>query len=102
MPTTGSASVVLDGDLRYVSGNEAAFALLGKTRDEVIGHLYLDLFPQAEGSDGHNALLAAQRTLQPQRSRVFSIPFQRYFDLEVFALSGKLHVVFQPADPAES
>ena len=96
VPNTGSASVVLDADLRYVSGNEAAFALLGKTREEVIGQAYIDLFPQAEGSDAHKLLLAALRTMQPQRARIFSIPLQRELDLEVFAVSGQLHVVFTP------
>ena len=99
MPNTGSASVVLDAELRYVSGNEAAFALFGRTRDEVIGKGYLELFPDTDGSEAHQALLAAQRTMQPQRTRIFSIPFQKHFDLAVFPLAGKLHVVFEPVEP---
>lgn len=95
------ASVILDSDLRYVSGNDRAFALLGRTRDEVIGKLYLDLYPQTEGSEAHLALQAAQRTMQPQRIKIFSLPLQRHFDLEVFAIGGQLHVTFTPVDVTE-
>jgi PAS domain S-box-containing protein len=98
VPKSGAASVVLDGDLRYISGNEAAFALLGMTPDQVIGRRHLDLFPEAEGSPAHVAMLDALRTMQPQRTRIFSIPLQRTLDLEVHVISGQLHVVVKPVD----
>lgn len=101
MPNAPTATVIFDRDLRYVSGNEAAFQLLGKSRDELIGQLHLELFPTSEGTIGHLTLLAAQRTLQPQRTRLFSVPLQRLMDVEIFPVGDQLHVVFSAADAAQ-
>ena len=96
-----SASFTLDRDLRFLSANEAFFAATGLTREQVIGRLYLEIWPGAEGSPGHQTMLKALSTLQPQRVRIFSTPLQVHLDCEGFVVGEHLHVVFRQVDPPE-
>ncbi|WP_309088683.1 PAS domain-containing protein [Phenylobacterium sp.] len=101
MPQTElPASFTLDANLRFLTANDALLAILGKDRDELIGRRYDELWPDAVGSEGHETLLRALRTLQPQKVRIFSTPLQRQLDAEVHALAGGLQVMFLPVSEA--
>lgn len=90
------ASFTLDAELRFLTANDALLAYLGRPREEVIGARYLDLWPDAGGSEGHETLLRALRTLQPQKVRIYSTPLQTHLDAEVHPLAGGLQIIFQP------
>jgi PAS domain-containing protein len=91
------ASFTLSADLRFLTANDALLSHLGMPREQLIGSRYEDLWPEAIGSEGHQALLRALRTLQPQKVRIFSTPLQIHLEAEVHPMAGGLQVIFLPA-----
>ena len=96
MLTDRPAYASLDRDLRFVAVNDRLLAHLRKSREELLGCLYLEVFPQARGAALHNLILEAQSSMQALRRRVWSDPLRTWLDVEVFPLSDGVQVAFTP------
>ncbi|WP_374471579.1 PAS domain-containing protein [Phenylobacterium sp.] len=88
---------MLDHDLRFVSVNDVMLRSLGKTRDEMIGRGYLEVYPQSVGSEVHQALERALRSMAPEKRRLHSQALGRALEMEIFPVAGGLQVAFSLA-----
>ena len=61
--------VALDWEYRYTHVNEAMLRLIGRSRDEVLGKVIWELFPELVGSAGARALPRGDGPRQTVRSR---------------------------------
>jgi PAS domain S-box-containing protein len=89
----------VDRELRFLSVNEVLLRILGKARAEMIGRTYLEVYPEAEGGEVHEALERALRSMSPQRQRLYSRVLARDLEMEIFPVAGGLQVAFSPAGP---
>lgn len=94
MLTDRPAYASLDADLRFVSVNDRLLKYLGKRREDLVGHLYWDVYPEARGQALHKLILEAQSSMQAVKRRVWSEPLNSWLDIEVFPLTGGVQVAF--------
>ncbi|MCR5874985.1 PAS domain-containing protein [Phenylobacterium sp. J426] len=92
------AYCTVDRDLRFLSINETMLTVLKKTRDDLIGRTYLEVYPEAEGAPLHRMLQQALQSLTPQKGRLWSVPLARELEVEIFPVGGTLQVAFSLAD----
>jgi PAS domain-containing protein len=89
---------MLDHELRFLSVNDVLLGVLGKSCDEMIGRGYLEVYPRSVGSEVHQALERALRSLAPEKRRLRSEALDRDLEMEIFPVAGGLQVAFSPVD----
>lgn len=100
MLTDRPAYACLDPNLRFIAVNDRLLARLGKSREELIGRVYWEVYPEARGAALHKLIIEAQATMQPVKRRVWSDPMRTWLDVEVHALSDGVQVAFTPVEGA--
>lgn len=96
MLTDRPAYASFDTEMRFVAVNDRLLAFLGKTRAELIGRLYWDVYPEARGAALHNLMLEARASMQSVKRRVWSDPLRTWLDVEVYPLPEGTQVAFTP------
>jgi len=82
--------IYLDKEWRFVDVNKAAELSLGRSRSELIGKVYWDLYPNAIGSEYHKKLLVAWNDQVPVHFEEFSQSFQLWLESHVYPHDGGL------------
>ena len=75
-----SALLVMDLDLRILDANPAYCRLLGRSRDDMLGHRFYELFPDNPDDVNADGVKAVLTSLEATRDtgEVQSLPLQRY------------------------
>ena len=75
---------VVDGEWRFTQVNDAFEKLSGRGRDELIGRIVWDVFPQARGGAAYEANLRARREGKPVTFETVSQVLGRWIESTVF------------------
>jgi PAS domain S-box-containing protein len=73
-----------DSQWRYTFVNDKAAEMLGKRKEELLGHCAWDLFPDAVDSQFYRELQAAVAEQRVIRSEHYYAPFQRWFENHIY------------------
>lgn len=90
----------VDRDLRFITANETALVLWGKSRSDIVGRTILDVFPETQGSEPYAALQNALRDYRPFRAVLPSPVTKTLIDLEIHPGVDGLRVSFSTRGPA--
>lgn len=96
MLTDRPAYASFDTEMRFAAVNDRLLAFLGKTRADLIGRPYLEVYPGARGAALHNLMVEARDSMQAVKRRVWSEPLRTWLDVEVYPLSEGVQVAFTP------
>src|SRR5947208_2655919 len=77
LASISDAFSVIDRDWRYTYVNKRVLELTGKRKEELIGHVIWEIFPEAVGSEFYQRCHRAMETQQPDRFQVFYKPWGR-------------------------
>jgi PAS domain S-box-containing protein len=84
----------VDKDFRFTYVNATAEALWGKRREELLGRVIWDVFPQAVGSESHSAHLLAAKDRLPRRLETRSPVINAWVDVSIHPSGDGLSVYF--------
>lgn len=84
----------VDKDFRFTYVNATAEALWGKRREELLGRVIWDVFPQAVGSESHAAHLQSAKDRLPRRLETRSPVIQAWLDVSIHPSGDGLSVYF--------
>jgi PAS domain S-box-containing protein len=90
----GDAFVAFDRDLRYTYVNAKAGELFGREPESLLGRLYLEEYPEAEGSSFHRAYVRALEEQRPVVLEEHYAPWDRWFENRVYPSADGLAVFF--------
>ena len=88
------AFVAFDRDLRYTYVNPKAGELFGRSPESLLGKLYLDEYPEAEGSPFHLAYVRALEEQLPVIFEDYYEPWDRWFENRVYPSEDGLAIFF--------
>ena len=91
----GDAFYLLDHQLHFTFLNGKAAELLDCKRDDVVGRLVWDAFPQARDTELYTCYPQALQTGQTRRLELFYPPVRRWFTIEVHPVPDGLAVYFR-------
>lgn len=94
MEQLGDALLLLDHDWRYVYVNTEAERLLGRSRDELLGQIIWEVFPDTIGTIYHERYMEAVTTGKPVRFTEHYEPLQKWFRISAHPASDGLAVYF--------
>jgi PAS domain S-box-containing protein len=89
------AFVALDLDGRYTYANDRAVAMIGLTRENLLGQAPWSLFPNIQGSAFHQAFEQAVREQRPVAIEIRPTPDNRWFDVRVYPSPTGVSVFFE-------
>jgi len=82
----------LDRDWRYTYVNKRVLELTGKQREELVGHVIWEIFPEAVGTEFYQRCHRAVETQQPDQFEVFYKPWGRWVDTRIYPSSDGLTI----------
>ncbi len=95
------AFIAFDNDFRYIYVNEKAEQVLGKSRDELIGEVFWEVFPEfARSPEAKNFFLAKEKQIPTSYEMKYD-PFRAWFDLRIYPHANGLSVYFRDITKAK-
>jgi PAS domain S-box-containing protein len=76
--------IVLERDWRYTYINNRQLDLIGKQRDEVIGKIIWEVFPEAIGTEVYDAFVQAMTQRMPISRETLYTPWNRWFEVRIY------------------
>src|SRR6476620_5176315 len=92
LASISDAFSVLDRDWRYTYVNNRVLELTGKRREELVGHIIWEIFPDAVGTEFYKRCPRAVETQQPDQFEVFYKPWGRWVDTRIYPTSDGLTI----------
>jgi PAS domain S-box-containing protein len=90
------AFYALDANYRFTYVNRRAEELWGRGREELLGHSYLEEFPQVVGSESHEMHRTVMSRREPVRFETLSPVLQRWISFNIYPeASGGISCYFQ-------
>src|SRR2546423_2794201 len=84
LASISDAFSVLDRDWRYTFVDDRVLELTGKQKEELIGGVIWEIFPEAVGSEFYQRCHRAMETQQPDQFEVFYKPWGRWVDTRIY------------------
>ena len=84
LESISDAFMALDREWRFTYVNEEAERTIGMTRDELIGKVHWDVFPEARGTQLETEYFRAMNDRIVIRFENFYTPWQRWFEIRVY------------------
>ncbi|MDQ2800067.1 MAG: PAS domain S-box protein [Armatimonadota bacterium] len=94
------AFLALDNDWRVTYLNEKSAQILGRRREDLMGRVVWDEFPERVDTPFYQVYHDAARTQTPQRLERFSQVYQRWFEVDVYPSPSGLSILFRDATEA--
>lgn len=88
LESIGDAFYAIDRDWRFTYVNHRALELFGKTRDDLIGRGFFEVFPQVEGSVVHGTYREVMADHQARDFEAFSPILKRWTSFSVYPHAG--------------
>ena len=85
----------LDREWRYGNVNPAAARLVGRSPEELIGRVYLDVFPEAAGTIWDTTYRQVMATRAPASAQDYYEPLDRWFEADVYPAVDGISVFFR-------
>src|SRR5205809_685204 len=92
LASISDAFSVIDRDWRYTYVNKRVLELTGKRKEELIGHVIWEIFPEAVGAEFYQRCHRAMETQQPDHFQVFYKPWGRWVDTRIYPSSDRLAI----------
>src|SRR5213082_3436272 len=92
LASISDAFSVLDRDWRYIYVNQRVLELTGKRKEELIGRVIWEIFPEAVGTEFYQRCHRAIETQQPDQFEVFYKPWGRWVDTRIYPSSDGLTI----------
>jgi PAS domain S-box-containing protein len=92
LASISDAFSVLDRDWRYTYVNKRVLELTEKRKEELIGRVIWEIFPDAVGSEFYQRCHRAMETQQPDHFQVFYKPWGRWVDTRIYPRSDGLTI----------
>jgi PAS domain S-box-containing protein len=92
LASISDAFSVLDRDWRYTYVNKRVLELTGKRKEELIGHVIWEIFPEAVGSEFYQRCHRAVEKQLPDHFQVFYKPWGRWVDTRIYPSSDGLAI----------
>jgi PAS domain S-box-containing protein len=92
LASISDAFSVLDRNWRYTYVNDRVLELTGKRKEQLIGHVIWEVFPQAVGTEFYHRCHRAMETQEPDRFEVFYRPWGRWVDTRIYPSSEGLSI----------
>jgi len=99
LASISDAFSALDRDWRYTHVNDKVAELAGWPREEMIGRVIWEIFPQAIGTEFYNRCQHVMKTGEPSHGEFFHEPWNRWLDVRIYPTKDGI-VVFR-ADVTE-
>src|SRR6266487_4033829 len=87
LASISDAFSVIDRDWRYTYVNKRVLELTGKRKEELIGHVIWEIFPEAVGAEFYQRCHRAMETQHPDHFQVFYKPWGRWVDTRIYPRS---------------
>ena len=92
LASINDAFSVIDRDWRYTYVNDRVLELTGKQREELMGRVIWEVFPEAVGSEFYQRCHRAMETQVPDQFEVFYRPWGRWVDTRIYPSSDGLAI----------
>ncbi|HEX3142607.1 MAG TPA: ABC transporter substrate binding protein, partial [Pyrinomonadaceae bacterium] len=97
LESIGDAFYSVDSDLRFTYVNRKTEELWALRRQDLIGRSFLDVFPQAIGTDSHRVIMRALDEGRPINFEGLSPIINRWVDVSVYPTPAGLSIYFRDA-----
>ncbi len=84
LASISDAFSILDREWRYTYVNNRVLELTGKRKEDLIGHVIWEIFPEAVGSEFYQRCHRAMETQLPDQFEVFYRPWGRWVDTRIY------------------
>jgi len=93
--TVSDAFYALDAEWRFTYVNDAAERVLRREREELIGQVLWDVFPEVVGTEIHDRYVRARETMCGAEFTVFYAPFDMWCEIRAYPHPAGLTVYFR-------
>ncbi len=94
MASISDAFSAIDHEWRYTFVNSKVAELAGVPRQQMVGRVIWEIFPEAIGSEFHQRALRAMETRQPDYFEIFYKPWNRWLETRIYPSRGGI-VIFR-------
>ena len=84
LSSISDAFSALDRDWRYTYVNDRVAELAGLAKDEMVGRVIWDIFPEVVGTEFYDRCHRARENQQPEHFEIFYEPWQRWLDTRIY------------------
>jgi PAS domain S-box-containing protein len=84
LSSISDAFSALDRDWRYTYVNDRVAELAGLAKDEMVGRVIWDIFPEVVGTEFYDRCHRARESQQPEHFEIFYEPWRRWLDTRIY------------------
>ncbi len=95
LDTITTGIFILDRDWRYTYVNDAGACLVRRDRDELIGKIIWNEFPEAVGTPFYHHYRRSLETQEPTEFEAYFEPLETWYEVHVYPSPGGLFIYFQ-------
>lgn len=87
--------IVYDHNWRFLYLNQSAVEVADRPREDLLGRVLWDVYPELVGSELHGCYLRAYQEQSARTLQYFSVPTKQWLEIRVFPSAGRISVVLR-------